>query len=165
MALTGSTTRFIPPPYSPITRVLHPPSPTASVVVPALSSPAAWPTAGIVALVVLAMVLALFGTAYIVWICYRQRTQVPTLANVGLGDTRAAAMAQPPYPRTSTLKTWDSSEPFYMKCIVHPPELQLDKAPQLAEAPRIWRLLGRPNIAAEDPVSDYEKSKAEHQSV
>ncbi|KAJ7450850.1 hypothetical protein FB451DRAFT_1410174 [Mycena latifolia] len=167
MAPAVITTIYVPTYPSSFTRVFHFPSSTASTVSVASSSPATLPMAALIVVIVLGMLFALLGTCYIVWLCYRRRTRRTRASELPVigKDVPDGAMIHSPYPRTSVISTdWDdgSSQPFWTKCTVHPPDLN---ATLLAEVPRVWRILGRPNVATEDSESEFGAAKAEHRKA
>nr|GAT61240.1 predicted protein [Mycena chlorophos] len=139
------------------TRILHPgtiyTAPTlsnfaaaSSVVVPSTfdsKSDGGGPSSTAVnVLLVMAIVVALAGTAGVVWICFRRRNR------------RTSPPRKP--------QSWEMRNPFAVKGVLMPrPNLIMHmgatEATQdalLQEVPNVWRVLGRPNVATHDADVD-----------
>ncbi|KAJ6588617.1 hypothetical protein B0H19DRAFT_1248243 [Mycena capillaripes] len=60
-------------------------------------------------------------------------------------------------------KAWDSSHAFWAKSTMSSPDListaptRMDDTP-LSEVQKVWRILGRPNVATEDAEGNYEEN-------
>ncbi|KAJ7315017.1 hypothetical protein DFH08DRAFT_425362 [Mycena albidolilacea] len=172
------TTAVLPPivPYgSPLTRVVHSPTQSATTfptpsIAPfhksGVASPASLSATTVDVLLILAIIVALSGTCVIVWLCFRQRTRMPTRPS-------EQAPQKDPEIATSTPKimqethivpnTWDSSHAFWVKRVMHIPDPITTTQTRmneglLSEVPKVWRILGRPNVATEDSEPEYDEA-------
>ncbi|KAJ6570972.1 hypothetical protein DFH09DRAFT_1312986 [Mycena vulgaris] len=160
-------TTIVMPALPSFTRVFHHPSPT-SFAGSVTSSSTVPPSTALIILLVFATLLALLGTCYIVWLCFRQRNR----SAVGFGpaamQTREMIRSAPGETHIIA-KTWDSSQPFWTKCIMHSPDLMTVETKMsdalLSEVPKVWRILGRTNVAPEDSASEFGEEKRENREA